>query len=466
MFMNDSLYEAYVYAFDFIVLGYVPKCGRPGEQPNAYPQSLDISSAAKSLMNKLFIDTDHRLDYQQIWIQALHDKIDLDNIRNDRLEEKCNRLEASDSSLRFIVDQQNLSLEHKKEMIEKLELESQTYQRELKRLSKQVEVLVEERAATESKTEHLSGEINDKQTEAELIVENLHQQQLEELQGVIVQLEEEKMVSIRKLAGRDKQITSYREQLETSQKQAANLQLILDEERIKSRDDQKRNLVLLETREVQVEDKNAEISDLKKRILELGDKIEQQEREKANFERKEEDLKEIIEELEDKIEQQEREKANFERKEEDLKEIIEELGDKIEQQEREKANFERKEEDLKEFIEELGDKIEQQEREKANFERKEEDLKEIIEELGDKIEQQEREKANFERKEEDLKEIIEELGDKIEQQEREKANFERKEEDLKEFIEELGDKIEQQEREKANFERKEEDLKEIIEVVN
>ncbi|XP_060572253.1 uncharacterized protein LOC132730360 [Ruditapes philippinarum] len=174
---------------------------------------------------------------------------------------------------------------------------------------------------------------------------------------------------------------------------------------------------------------------------ELGDKIEQQERETANFERKEEDLKEIIEELGDKIEQQEREKANFERKEEDLKEIIEELGDKIEQQEREKANFERKEEDLKEIIEELGDKIEQQEREKANFERKEEDLKEIIEELGDKIEQQEREKANFERKEEDLKEIIEELGDKIEQQEREKANFERKEEDLKEIIEKLKNEL-------------------------
>jgi hypothetical protein len=49
-------------------------------------------------------------------------------------------------------------------------------------LSKQVEVLVEERAATESKTEHLLVEINDMQTEAKQKVENLHQPQLEELQ--------------------------------------------------------------------------------------------------------------------------------------------------------------------------------------------------------------------------------------------------------------------------------------------
>ena len=41
-------------------------------------------------------------------------------------------------------------------------------------------------------------------------------------------MEEEKSVMMRKLAGRDKQITSYREQLETSQKQAANLQFRLD----------------------------------------------------------------------------------------------------------------------------------------------------------------------------------------------------------------------------------------------
>jgi hypothetical protein len=33
--MNDSLYEAYVYAFDFIVLGYQPKCGPSYfQQPN------------------------------------------------------------------------------------------------------------------------------------------------------------------------------------------------------------------------------------------------------------------------------------------------------------------------------------------------------------------------------------------------------------------------------------------------
>jgi hypothetical protein len=52
----------------------------------------------------------------------------------------------------------------------------------IQRLSKQVEVLVEERVATESKTEQLLGEFNDMQTDAKQIEENLHQLQLEELQ--------------------------------------------------------------------------------------------------------------------------------------------------------------------------------------------------------------------------------------------------------------------------------------------
>ena len=43
-------------------------------------------------------------------------------------------------------------------------------------------MLVEERVATETKTEHLLGEFNDMQTDADQIEENLHQLQLEELQ--------------------------------------------------------------------------------------------------------------------------------------------------------------------------------------------------------------------------------------------------------------------------------------------
>ncbi|XP_053375258.1 citron Rho-interacting kinase-like [Mercenaria mercenaria] len=432
-----------------------------------YPQSTYISSSAKSLMDKLLTDTDHRLEYHQIRKHAFFDKIDWDHIRKEtapfvphleslddtsnfeefekikhppvlddhthdrefsgkdlpfvgftyagrkstdikksknsidiessvttckrrsgsgvdltltvkiaemkRLREKCNTLEASECTLKSTVEQLKLTLEDKEELIEKLEHESQTYQRDLEnyiaktnRLSKQVEVLVDERVATEMQTEQMMGKINEMSSEAKQIEDGLHQLQLEELQDVIAQLEEEKAALVRKLSGRDKQITSYREQLETSQQHASKLQFRLDKERRKSRDDQKRDLALLETREdtwkIQVEDKNSEITDLNKRIVELEELLEAYETQEREYMEREQELREKL-----KHRDSDRKDVDIRvmvhtspspKKDRRFSEKIRELEDKIEQQEREKTNLERKEEDLKETVEKLRNELE------------------------------------------------------------------------------------------------------------
>lgn len=52
------------------------------------------------------------------------------------------------------------------------------------RLSKQVEVLVEERVATEMKAEQMMGQISEMSSEAKHIEEELHQLQVEEMQVI------------------------------------------------------------------------------------------------------------------------------------------------------------------------------------------------------------------------------------------------------------------------------------------
>ena len=98
----------------------------------------------------------------------------------------------------------------------------------LQRLSKQIEVMIEERDSVEHKAEKLVGELSDMNSQARQMEEEIYKLHIEELQEVISQLEEEKSSLLRKMLQRENEIKSYKEQLATSHKNASKLQFRLD----------------------------------------------------------------------------------------------------------------------------------------------------------------------------------------------------------------------------------------------
>ena len=88
--------------------------------------------------------------------------------------------------------------------------------------------MIEERESVEHKAEKLVGEISDMNTQARQMEEEIYKLHIEELQEVISQLEGEKSSLLRKVLQRENEIKSCKEQLATSQKNSAKLQLRLD----------------------------------------------------------------------------------------------------------------------------------------------------------------------------------------------------------------------------------------------
>ncbi|XP_052800201.1 citron rho-interacting kinase-like isoform X2 [Mya arenaria] len=218
-----------------------------------------------------------------------------------RLRDKCKLLEESECTLRSSVDHLKFELGDREDMVDKLTRESQTYQMDLEtyiaksnRLSKQIEVMIEERASMEV----MLGKIKCMNSEAELIEGDLHKMQMEELEDIVGQLQEEKNALTRRLSQRDQQIATYREQLEIAQKQASKLQFRMDKERRKSSDLQRRDLALLESQDErwkgELEDKTHEIHELYKRISELEELIEAYEGQEKEFMEREQALRQKL----------------------------------------------------------------------------------------------------------------------------------------------------------------------------
>ncbi|KAJ8313775.1 hypothetical protein KUTeg_008336 [Tegillarca granosa] len=159
---------------------------------------------------------------------------ELQNMRH-----RCNQLEETECDLKNKIEKLTLELKNKDEELTKTKIERDSLDKEMQTYCNKAETLKQ-------------------------------QTEVEELQEVVVQLETDKESLLRKLSNRDKQIESYKEQLTSIQSQMSKLQYRLDKERRKSRDDQKRDLVLLETREEmwrsQVDDKNSDIVEMRKKI--------------------------------------------------------------------------------------------------------------------------------------------------------------------------------------------------------
>ncbi|XP_052223336.1 citron Rho-interacting kinase-like isoform X2 [Dreissena polymorpha] len=214
-----------------------------------------------------------------------------------RLREKCRSLEESECALKATVEHLKFELSDREDMVDRLGRESQTYQLDLEtyiakcnRLDKQIAAMLEERATMEV----MQMEFKCMSRETELLETELHTIKVEELEEVINQLQEEKGGLLRKLSQRDKQVATYKEQLESVQKQAATLQFRIDKERRKSTDYQRRDLALLESQgekwRAEMEDKVAEIAELAKRVNELEDLLEAYEGQEKEFIQREQEL--------------------------------------------------------------------------------------------------------------------------------------------------------------------------------
>ncbi|XP_076434884.1 uncharacterized protein LOC143274829 [Babylonia areolata] len=112
--------------------------------------------------------------------------------------------------------------------------------------------------------------------------------QLDELREIIVQLESEQEVLTRRLLQKERQVESLQKSLTTAQQQLSSKQLKLDRERRKSREGQKQHLALFESHEEswlkQLEDKQASIDDLCRKVRDLEDLVaayEEQEEEQV-----------------------------------------------------------------------------------------------------------------------------------------------------------------------------------------
>ncbi|WAR01902.1 CTRO-like protein, partial [Mya arenaria] len=217
-----------------------------------------------------------------------------------RLRDKCKLLEESECTLRSSVDHLKFELGDREDMVDKLTRESQTYQMDLEtyiaksnRLSKQIEVMIEERASMEV----MLGKIKCMNSEAELIEGDLHKMQMEEL-----------------------------------------------EERRKSSDLQRRDLALLESQDErwkgELEDKTHEIHELYKRISELEELIEAYEGQEKEFMEREQALRQKLSsqadsgtdnlELEGIVDKQEHDYEVWLEREHEYKDTIEKLKEELE----------------------------------------------------------------------------------------------------------------------------------------
>ncbi|KAK3596286.1 hypothetical protein CHS0354_030661 [Potamilus streckersoni] len=226
-----------------------------------------------------------------------------------RMREKCKNLERTECDQKSLIESLKHQLLERDEEMEKMKIETGGLQKDLdnyiaktNQLSQQLEKVYEEQQQRDWKAEKMIKDINEMTHEAKQIEEEILKLQVQELQEVISQLEEEKGNLLRKVTLSGRQADSYREQLAAAKKNTSELQLKLDKERRKSRDDQKRELSLLETREdlykSQLEDKNQEINELTKRIQDLEDLVDGYESQEKDYMEREQKLREKLAEKE------------------------------------------------------------------------------------------------------------------------------------------------------------------------
>ncbi|KAK7479958.1 hypothetical protein BaRGS_00028785 [Batillaria attramentaria] len=197
------------------------------------------------------------------------------------LKGRCDELESARRSL--------------EERVEALEAEKTATEKELKAYVTKNQELSHELEQEKERSLHSDRESVEAWTDLQAMnsqISSLEDQmlslQLDELREIIVQLESEQEGLTRRLLQKDQQLEAMQKSLNTAQQQLATKQLKLDKERRKSRDGQRQNLALLESHDEswlkQLEEKQATIEDLNRKVRDLEDLVaayEEQEDEQA-----------------------------------------------------------------------------------------------------------------------------------------------------------------------------------------
>ncbi|XP_050410841.1 citron rho-interacting kinase [Patella vulgata] len=211
------------------------------------------------------------------------------------VKEKCRKLEKSECELQAEIERLKLLNREKDENLIKAESENislmknlDIYIQKTTVLSEELTIESKEREKLEFHTEELYHQIKDLSSDAKNIELDLLCGQNDELQDLIIQLEAEQASMVKRMEQRELEISMNKSSLQETQEQVSRLQMKLNKERRKSRDDQRRDLVLMENREDtwthQLDEKQATIDSLNKKIKDLEDLVEayeQQEEEHA-----------------------------------------------------------------------------------------------------------------------------------------------------------------------------------------
>ncbi|XP_076092156.1 citron Rho-interacting kinase-like isoform X2 [Mytilus galloprovincialis] len=289
------------------------------------------------------------------------------------LKRKYHQLEEKECSLQSEVDKWRVSYHEKDEELMKvtvekdaLENELQSYITKANNLKDRYDKVVEEKEILENRAYKLYEEIKDMNSEVLQIEEEILRSQVDELQDLVAELEKEKKKMLKKIADRDKQLKLNKEQLIQNKKQIDRLQGRLDKERRKSRDDQKRDLTLLETREdtwrSQLEDKNIEIAELNNKLQEMDDLVDAFEVQEKEFMEREQYLLSKLQDSQevDKVELHVlfHTKSRSRKSDGKSRKRIEELTSLIQKHSSEADLFREKEEDFQEQNQKLHSEIE------------------------------------------------------------------------------------------------------------
>ncbi|XP_071155729.1 citron rho-interacting kinase-like [Mytilus edulis] len=289
------------------------------------------------------------------------------------LKRKYHQLEEKECSLQSEVDKWRVSYHEKDEELMKvtvekdaLENELQSYITKANNLKDRYDKVVEEKEILENRAYKLYEEIKDMNSEVLQIEEEILRSQVDELQDLVAELEKEKKKMLKKIADRDKQLKLNKEQLIQNKKQIDRLQGRLDKERRKSRDDQKRDLTLLETREdtwrSQLEDKNIEIAELNNKLQEMDDLVDAFEVQEKEFMEREQYLLSKLQDSQevDKVELRVlfHTKSRSRKSDGKSRKRIEELTSLIQKHSSEADLFREKEEDFQEQNQKLHSEIE------------------------------------------------------------------------------------------------------------
>ncbi|CAC5384644.1 CIT [Mytilus coruscus] len=289
------------------------------------------------------------------------------------LKRKYHQLEEKECSLQSEVDKWRVSYHEKDEELMKvtvekdaLENELQSYITKANNLKDRYDKVVEEKEILENRAYKLYEEIKDMNSEVLQIEEEILRSQVEELQDLVAELEKEKKKMLKKIADRDKQLKLNKEQLIQNKKQIDRLQSRLDKERRKSRDDQKRDLTLLETREdtwrSQLEDKNIEIAELNNKLQEMDDLVDAFEVQEKEFMEREQYLLSKLQDCQevDKVELRVlfHTKSRNRKSDGKSRKRIEELTSLIQKHSSEADLFREKEEEFQEQNQKLHSEIE------------------------------------------------------------------------------------------------------------